>query len=87
MSIDENKMRSFENDVDMNGRENRYFSSKQSEIKGSPYKICDDYYVETRVSGNGIKDFVIRIIKAYGYKSTDFSVYFRADFSGLHKES
>ena len=48
-------MYSFENNSNMNGKKNKYFSKNKEDIKGAPYEIIDDYFVETRMSGNSIK--------------------------------
>lgn len=86
MQKDKDLMYSFENNPNMNGKKNKYFSRSINEIKGAPYEITDDYFIETRMSGNCIKNLIMKIIRKYGYKITDYKVYFRADYTKLNEK-
>jgi hypothetical protein len=44
-----------------------------------------DIWLETNLSGNGIRNLIIKILKEYKLKVNDVSVYFRADYSELNK--
>jgi hypothetical protein len=51
-----------------------------------PKFILDQVYIETNMSGNGVRNLILKMLKAYGYKATDFKVYFRADYTELNQD-
>ncbi|SHE82879.1 hypothetical protein [Clostridium fallax] len=84
-SVDEEKFFSFENKKSMNGKKNKYFSTKTDNIR-KPEIIGNKLYIETNMSGNGIRNLIIKILKEFDIKIVDYKVYFRADYTNVNKE-
>ncbi|EJP6471889.1 hypothetical protein NHI66_001157 [Clostridium botulinum] len=82
---DRTKLLSFENNKNMNGKKNKYFSSKPENIR-KPELVANSIYIETNMSGNSIRNLIIKMLKQYNIKVSDYKVYFRADYSNLNKE-
>lgn len=75
---------SFENDPAMMGRKQKLFSSDPAKIR-SPYKLKDsNLYVETNLSANTIRNLIARMLQLFDIKITEYKVFLRADYSGLH---
>ncbi|WP_058485354.1 hypothetical protein [Defluviitalea phaphyphila] len=85
MTIDENKFMSFENNDTMNGKKNKYFSVDPNLIR-NPRKIGNKIYIETNQSGNSIRNLIIKLLKEYNFKISDYKVYFRADYTNLNNK-
>ncbi|WP_461207594.1 hypothetical protein [Clostridium sp. DL1XJH146] len=83
MTIDEKKFISFEHNDEMNGKKNKYFSTNREEIRKGK-RINGNIYIETNLSGNSIRNLIIKFLKEYGFKVSEYRVYFRADYSGLN---
>lgn len=43
-----------------------------------------DIYITTNLSANSIRNLIIKCLKKYNMKISDFKIYFRADYSDLH---
>lgn len=84
-SVDEEKFFSFENNKNMNGKKNKYFSIKTDSIR-KPELIGNKLYVETNMSGNSIRNLIIKILKEFDIKISDYKVYFRADYTNVNRE-
>lgn len=84
MAIDEKKFLSFENNRNMNGRKNKYFSTNPSNMRKASF-INNKIYIEMNQSGNAIRNLIIKLLKEYGFKISDYKVYFRADYSSLNE--
>ena len=71
----------------MQGKRRKNFSKTPEELRElSRLKMNNsDIWIETNMSGNGIRNLIIKILKEYKLKVTDVSVYFRADYSELNK--
>lgn len=82
MDKDLNKFINFQNDKKMNGKKNKYFSVKESDMR-KPEFLGNGMYVETNMSGNGIRNLILKMIKEYGMKINDYKVYFRADYTQI----
>lgn len=82
MNEDLNKFISFQDDKKMNGKKNKYFSVKESDMR-KPEFLGNGMYVETNMSGNGIRNLILKMIKEYGMKINDYKVYFRADYTQI----
>ncbi|AJD28781.1 TPA: hypothetical protein PL553_003890 [Clostridium botulinum] len=82
---DRTKFISFKNNKNMNGKKNKYFSSKSEGIR-KPELVANNIYIETNMSGNSIRNLIIKMLKQYNIKVSDYKVYFRADYSNLNKE-
>ena len=79
--------RSFIDDKNMNGRKKSYFSLTESNIR-KPRKLeCADIYIESNLSANSIKQIIIKMLRKYNIKITDYLVYFRADYTELNKNN
>ena len=85
ISLDSSKFLAFEHARGMNGKKNKYISVK-SESMRKPQLILNQVYIETNMSGNGIRNLILKMLKAYGFKATDYKVYFRADYTEINKE-
>ncbi|WP_068505357.1 hypothetical protein [Paenibacillus kribbensis] len=85
LAIDSEKFLAFEHMSGMNGKKNKYISTKQEGIR-KPQLILDKVYIETHMSGNGIRNILLKMLKAYGFKATDYKVYFRADYTELNQD-
>lgn len=83
MAVDEKKFLSFEYNDEMNGKKNKYFSRNPNDMR-KPRKIADKIYIETNQSGNAIRNLMIKLLKEYDFKISDYKVYFRADYSNLN---
>lgn len=84
-SVDEEKFFSFENKKNMNGKKNKYFSIKTDSIR-KPELIGNKLYVETNMSGNSIRNLIIKILKEFDIKISDYKVFFRADYTNVNRE-
>lgn len=42
-------------------------------------------YVETLMSSNGFRNLVIKLLKEYNLKISDYKIYLRADYSELNQ--
>ena len=78
------KFLSFINKTYMNGDKRDYFS-KKDESMIEPFKLDDDFFIETKFDANTIRDLVSRILKELGYNTDSFIVYFRADYNPIHR--
>lgn len=83
MAIDEEKFREFEHDPTMNGRKRPYFSTKKSMMR-KPKLINEKIYVETNINANSVRNLLVKLLKKYGYKTNDFKIYLRADYTDRH---
>ena len=72
----------------MQGKRRKNFSKNADELREkSRLKMNNsDIWLETNMSGNGIRNLIIKILKEYNLKVTDITVYFRADYSELNKD-
>lgn len=76
IKIDENKIMSFIDNVEMNGRTRRYFSLN-SENMIAPACINQKLYVETNQNSNSIRDLIKKALIEYGFKTRDIRVYLK----------
>ncbi|WP_335871052.1 hypothetical protein [Bacillus sp. 2205SS5-2] len=83
ITVDEDKFMSFENKPAMNGKKRKYFSKQESEIR-KPKLISNKIFVETNISGNGVRNLLLKLLKEYGYKSNEYKVYLKADYTDRH---
>jgi len=85
---DKSKFESMILKPNMQGKRRKYFSKNPDELREkSRLKMNNsDIWIETNLSGNSIRNFIIKILKEYNLKITDVTVYFRADYSELNKE-
>lgn len=84
IEIDSQKFLNFENMKIMNGKKNKYFSTTPEGIR-KPEKVSNIIYIETNMSGNAIRNLIVKILKQYGIKAGNYKVYFRADYSNLNR--
>ncbi|WP_315080562.1 hypothetical protein [uncultured Clostridium sp.] len=85
--IDSQIFKSFIYDKNMNGRKKSYFSVSKNNIR-KPRKLeCADIYIESNLSANSIKQIIIKMLRKYNIKITDYIVYFRADYTELNKNN
>jgi hypothetical protein len=84
ITVDENKFVSFEHNPKMNGKKRKYFSKNDKGMK-KPKSIGDKIFIETNISANSIRNLVVKLLKEYGYKSSEFKVYLRADYTEMHR--
>lgn len=82
--VDERKFLNLEDCKEMQGKKNKYFSVDSYKMR-QPRKIGDKIYVETNQSANSIRNLIIKLLKAYNFKITEYKVFFRADYSNINK--
>lgn len=83
--LDEKQFMNFENDPAMQGRKNKIFSSNPDDIR-QPFKIENSpLYVETNMSANAIRNVIVKMLRKYGIKLSEYNIFLRADYSGLHE--
>lgn len=83
--IDSKKFNDFENLLHMNGKKNKYFSKDIRNIR-KEHKIRDGIFVETNHSANTIRNIILKMLKEYKFKASDYKVYFWADYTELNKK-
>jgi uncharacterized protein YeeX (DUF496 family) len=49
--------------------------------------ISGSIYVETNMSSNSIRNIIIKMLKEYNIKISDFKLYFRADYTNMNMEN
>ncbi|WP_028983483.1 hypothetical protein [Sporolactobacillus terrae] len=81
-SIDRNIFLSLEKDKSMNGRKKKYFSMTAKGMR-EPRLIAEKVYIETNLSGNSIRNLIIKLLKKYDKSVELFKVYFRADYTEI----
>lgn len=82
IAIDKDKFLAFENNKSMNGKKNKYFSKDESIIR-KPGSIGNEMFIELNQSSNSIRNFIMKLLKEYGFKVGDYKVYYRADYTNL----
>ncbi|NLY46768.1 MAG: hypothetical protein GX053_12405 [Tissierella sp.] len=82
--INPDKFKSFEDLPHMNGKKKKYFSSNPKDLR-KEYRIRSEIYVETNQSANTIRNIIVKILKEYKFKISDFKIYLRADYTELRK--
>lgn len=84
LASDPLRFAAFEDDPSMRGRKQKRISMNLDLIR-KPERIKDsNYYVETNLSANDIRYLIIKMLRKYDYKITDFKVFLRADYTSLH---
>lgn len=84
MALDEEKFMSFENKEYMNGKKRKHFSTNPGGMV-DPKLVNHKMYVETNINANGIRNLLLKLLKEYGFKVSEFKIYLRADYTDLHK--
>ncbi|MCG3083197.1 hypothetical protein JEG43_06295 [Anoxybacillus sp. LAT_35] len=84
MEKDEEKFLSFEHLDKMNGKKRKYFSVSSDGMR-EPVSIKGKMYIETLMSSNGFRNLVIKLLKEYNLKISDYKIYLRADYSELNQ--
>lgn len=83
IKMDSQKFLGFENSKNMNGKKNKYFSMNPDDMR-KPVMVAGKVYVETNMSGNAIRNLILKMLKEYGFKASDYKVYFRADYTDIN---
>ncbi|MCG8538841.1 MAG: hypothetical protein MJA82_02735 [Clostridia bacterium] len=84
LAIDEEKFMNFENNEKMNGKKNKYFSTNPNSMRKAR-TVNHKIYVEINQSGNAIRNLIVKLLKEYDFKISEYKVYFRADYSTLNR--
>lgn len=77
----------FISDKNMNGKKKSYFSLSNENIRKPRMLSCADIYIETNLSANSIKQIIIKMLKKYQIKITEYIVFYRADYTELAYEN
>jgi len=86
INLDKDKFWEFINDPRMNGKKIKYFSKTPDGVR-KPEKLRGaDVFVETNMSANGRRNIIVKMLQKYNMKASEFKVFFRADYSGLHTD-
>lgn len=81
---DYDKFNSFVSDPAMQGKKVNYIS-KTGEQMRKPVKLNNhNIYIETNMSANAIRNLIVKLLKRYEIKITDYQIYLRADYTDLH---
>lgn len=83
IAVDEEKFIAFESNRSMNGKKNKYFSISEDGMR-QPRTISGKIFVESNMSGNGIRNLLLKILKEFGYKTNDYKVYLKADYTAIN---
>lgn len=75
-SLDSEKLKSLTMHPDFEGIKRRLIGSNP-EMMRKPQKIEKGIFIETHLSANGIRDLLVKLLKAYGFTIEDFKVYLR----------
>lgn len=74
----------FATDPTMQGKKVNYFSRSSDKMR-KPVKLDNiDVYIETNMSSNQIRNVLVKLLKKYDIKVSDFKIYLRADYTELH---
>lgn len=84
IKLHEGKFLSFVDNRAMEGRKGKLISTNPTDMR-KPAKVANRIFVETNLSSNSIRDLIKKILKEYGFKTEDFKVYLRADYTSLNK--
>ena len=84
LALDEKKFLNFENVSEMNGKKNMYFTTNPSNMM-KPKNVSGKIYIETNQSSNAIRNLLVKLLKKYQFKISEYKVYFRADYTNLNK--
>jgi hypothetical protein len=79
------KFLSFEHIKEMNGKKSKYISSKKDGMR-KPHPLRENLFLETNMSANGVRNLILKMLKAYNIKATDYKIYYRADYTELNQE-
>lgn len=85
-NIDPKIFNSFIGDGNMNGKKRSYFSYSEDNIRKPKKLKCAQIYIEINLSANSIKQIIIKMLKKYKIRLTDYIVYFRADYTEIGKK-
>lgn len=78
------KFYSFVSDPAMQGKKVNYISRTGDQMR-KPVKLNNyDIYIETNMSANSIRNLLVKLLKRYEIKITDYQIYLRADYTNLH---
>lgn len=83
---DDQKFLTFEKNNAMNGRKKKYFSLNSENMR-EPRLVAGKIYIETNLSGNSIRNLIIKLLRNYDKSIEQFKVYFRADYSSLKQNN
>lgn len=82
---DKSKIVGFIGNPKMNGKKVTYFTKEKEPYMRAPrYVKSADIYVETNLSANGTRNLLIKILKQFDIKLSDYKIYLKADYSDLH---
>lgn len=84
IGLDEEKLLKFENNKAMNGKKKKYFSISPNQMR-NPKMVSNKIYVETNQSANSIRNLIIKLLKEYEIKISEYKVFFRADYTNITK--
>lgn len=83
IAVDEDKFMSLENKPAMNGKKRKYFSKQKNDMR-EPKLISNKIFVETNINANGVRNLLLKLLKEYGYRSSEYKVYLKADYTEIH---
>jgi ribose 5-phosphate isomerase RpiB len=50
-----------------------------------PKPVLNKIYVETNQSANSLRNLIVKMLKEFNLKISDYKIYFRADYTELNK--
>lgn len=84
MAVNTEKFLGFEKLERMNGRKRKYFSKVDTSMK-EPMLVDNEIYVETHMNSNGFRNLIIKLLKEYDFKVSEFKIYLKADYTNMKK--
>lgn len=79
-ALDREKFFGFENMPGMNGKKRSYFSRDKETLRKAG-SVNDEIYIEMNMSGNSIRNLIVKMLREYRIPISDFKVFFRADYT------
>lgn len=81
-----NIIEKFPDNRKFNGKKTKYFTTIDPGSMRSPQKLDRlQMFVETNFSANFIRNLIIKMINHYKIPLSDYKIYLRADYTGLHQ--
>jgi len=69
----------------MNGKKKKYFSEDSSGFRKPLQLDISGIFIETNMSGESIRNLLVKMLRSYDYKMSDVLIFLKADYTDLHK--
>jgi len=75
----------FVSDKTMQGRKVAYFTKDPTGVRKPELVQGTDIYVTTNLSANNIRNIIQKMLSKYSIPLSDYKIYLKADYTGLHE--